>query len=262
MPALKKADLIKILEEAEVQVPANLSMPELQTLIKRMDLAGSGSKDSSLVLKADPMMGLADLKKAVLLQLTVDLGHVPMKGETKGDLLLWLRSNLAKFNSSKMGFGRYTEMSMEQVLTDCPAYCQWAIKEGTRESAEGLRKFKAYLLMRYRGLLKKEYEETDEEWTPVQTKKPAATSSSTLPTEPEETPRRVKKESSAQPSIPRAPETESEGESEKDDKKKSKKGPPRRPENFSLGSDTEASQISWMEIADKRKRHSKSESKK
>ena len=261
MPALKKADLIKILEEADVQVPANLSMPELQTLIKRMDLGGSKSLDA-LVLKADPMMGLADLKKAMLLQLTIDLGHVPMKGETKGDLLLWLRSNMDKFNASKMGFGRYTEMSMEQVLTDCPAYCRWAIKEGTRESAEGLRKFKAYLLLKHRGLLKQEYEETDEEWTPVQIKKPAATSSSTLPTEPEETPRRVKKESSAQPSAPRAPETESEEESEKDEKKKPKKGPPRRPENFSLGSDTDASQISWMEIADKRKRHSKSEAKK
>ena len=99
MPALKKSELIQLLEENGVAVPKNLTIPELQTLVKRMDLK-PGTPDKGFDLKTDPMSGLGELKKQALIRLSIDLGHVPMKGETKGDLLLWIRSNLRWVSAS------------------------------------------------------------------------------------------------------------------------------------------------------------------
>ena len=47
-----------------------------------------------------------------------------------------------------MGFGKHREMSLDQVIEECPKYCNWVLQETSSESQEGMKKLKAYLLLK------------------------------------------------------------------------------------------------------------------
>ena len=246
-----KDQIIKQLVEAGIQVPKGMSLPELNTLLKRVtETTDKGSKPLSM--KKDFMACLADRRKATLLELVIDLGGKPKKQWTKGDMLLWIREEIPQIAEENMNFGKYKALQMQEVASECEGYVAWALKETNKESQPQLRKFTAYCKVIFRGILK---DETDEEENggPVKKEDPKA--------EPKEEAKtwkaRVKLE---QDKAEKTPVPTSDNEDEEDPKKFRRvpaRAPPIRPQVIPMTADSDSSAKSWMELSEKRKHQDK-----
>jgi hypothetical protein len=248
MPSSKE-EMIRELSQNGIAVPKGMSVPELNTLIKRMK--ETQSKDStggrsSFKLKQDFMSCLTGIRKDGLLKLVIDLGGLPGKRWTKGDALLWIRENIPMIGQEAVGFGKFQSQCVEQCALECQEYVKWALQECNSESSEKMRRFTAYCKVVFQGLLKNETESEDEDPDKGQSSRKEKT-----PVKEEKVEEKMKSKYTAK-EVP-IPDSDLESESSDDQKKKKKISarPVIRPEHVTMESDSSAT--SWMELGEKRK---------
>jgi hypothetical protein len=264
-----KEVMIKELEKLGVELPKGLSIPEIKTLLQRAkaQMMSDPEMESTAEFgrrKKDMMASLSGLQRMLLVRIVSNLGEIAYKSMTKGDLLLMIRSMEEKTDQKVLSFGKYKGHTFLQTLTEYPSYCQWAMAEMRRqECSPQLREFGTYSRLHYtRGFqdwqqeVKEEAEEKEEPtWNLKKEFKGPKVK------EEEE----VKKPESKATGSKNVPVPDSDLEEEEDDaedakkKKKVSARPVRRPENFTLESDSSAT--SWMELADKRKHPGKTTKK-
>ena len=161
-PKGSKEAMVQELEKHNVQVPKGMSVPELSTLLKRLNLKDE-PRNKKLTPKEDYMSSMSNLRKDTLAQTMISLGGIPHKKDKKGDILLWIREHLPLIGQEKMKFGKYAEMTIDECARNCQPYVGWALGEQKAASSEGLIKFVAYCKVIYKGLLKDEQSDSEEE---------------------------------------------------------------------------------------------------
>jgi hypothetical protein len=252
-----KESLVKELMEMGVEVPKGFSVIELRTLLQRAKAQRNPEQDQTSEfgrMKKDMMSSLSNLRRELLVRILSFLGETVYKKMTKGDILLEIRSLETKLDSKVLTIGKHKGATFWNVMTENPSYSQWAMSEMNKtESSPQLKELGTYLRLHYTKGFKDWMEEIQEESEEEVFKpKERAKFEKVKKEEPEEKPQPKGSSGSQQVPVPDSDLEEEEDDAE-DPKKKKKVSirPVRRPETFTMESDSSAT--SWMELADKRK---------
>lgn len=265
-----KAELIATLKAEGIEVPANMSVPELQVLVSRLEKKSEESEFGKL--KKDAMNSMSTLKKEFLNRLVsglqLDIGDC----RTKGELLLLVRENLPELTNSKVGFGKHKDLKRSTLIDMFPSYRDWVIREEVRapECQPALRVL-AFLSRVHltKGFYDWDLDEKTEKQKKFSSKEEGKQS------DPEEEhfyqtqkdrvkkweakkeQEKTKKEQETVEKAAKTPLPPSEDEGESEDPQKFRRVPTRvlpvRPTVVRMNQESDSSSTSWMELSEKRK---------
>ena len=125
-----KAELIATLKTEGIEVPANMSVPELQVLVNCLKKKSEKSEFGKL--KKDAMNSMSTLKVGHLNRLVSGLQLDIGECRNKGELLLLIRENLPELTNSKVGFGKHKDIKRSTLIDTFPSYRDWLIREEVR----------------------------------------------------------------------------------------------------------------------------------
>ena len=145
---MKKQELVEELEQYEVLFSSTDTVGELRQLLKEVRSETTPKQDN-------PAQGLTALKKQELLEKGLQMGLSVTPDLNRSQLISNIREHLslsASFDSrEKLNFGKYKEMTMEEIYSRFPEYAAWAQDNAGPGSCHALKRFVNYVNWRNEG---------------------------------------------------------------------------------------------------------------